>query len=87
MYNCNLEPGKHYHDLINLCHGRPDVIWASPDCTTYSVASISKHRRLEPDGNLKGVTEYAHFCDEVNAHVIELIKELIILDERGMIHD
>lgn len=25
--------------------GRPDVIWASPDCTTYSVAAISTHRQ------------------------------------------
>lgn len=25
--------------------GRPDVIWASPDCTTYSVAALSHHRR------------------------------------------
>jgi len=22
----------------------PDVIWASPDCTTYSIAACSKHR-------------------------------------------
>ena len=25
--------------------GKPDVIWASPDCTTYSVAAISRHRK------------------------------------------
>lgn len=25
--------------------GRPDVIWASPDCTTFSIAAISHHRR------------------------------------------
>lgn len=25
--------------------GRPDVIWASPDCTTYSVAALGKHRK------------------------------------------
>lgn len=56
--------------------GKPDVIWASPDCTTYSVAAISKHRRKEPSGNLKAMTEYAEFCDKVNAHVVELIKEL-----------
>ena len=31
--------------------GKPDVIWASPDCTTYSVAAISKHRRKEANGN------------------------------------
>lgn len=56
--------------------GRPDVIWASPDRTTYSVAAISTHRRKEPNGNLTPMTEYAKFCDNVNAHVIDLIKEL-----------
>lgn len=25
------------NDIIKLCGGVPDVIWASPDCTTYSV--------------------------------------------------
>ena len=34
-------------DEILQKFGRPDVIWASPDCTTYSVAAISKHRRKE----------------------------------------
>ena len=56
--------------------GRPDVVWASPDCTTYSVAAISTHRRREPNGNLAPVTEYAVFCDVVNKHVVDLIKEL-----------
>lgn len=56
--------------------GRPDVIWASPDCTTYSVAAISKHRRREEDGTLSPVSEYAEFCDRVNAHVVALIREL-----------
>jgi hypothetical protein len=56
--------------------GQPDVIWASPDCTSYSVAAISRHRRREPDGNLKAISEYAEFCDKTNAHVVELIKEL-----------
>ena len=32
-------------DIINLCGGVPDIIWASPDCTSYSVAAISYHRR------------------------------------------
>ena len=57
--------------------GRPDVIWASPDCTTFSVAAISKHRRKNPiTGNLDPVTDYAKFCDRVDAHVVDLIKEL-----------
>lgn len=57
--------------------GQPDVIWASPDCTSYSVAGISHHRRKNPiTGNLDPISEYAKFCDETNAHVVELIKEL-----------
>ena len=60
--------------------GKPDIIWASPDCTTYSIAAISTHRRkvTKEDGsyNLEPVTDYAKFCDKTNRHVIELIKEL-----------
>lgn len=56
--------------------GYPDVIWASPDCTSYSVAAISHHRKREDDGNLTAITDYAKFCDKTNAHLIELIKEL-----------
>lgn len=56
--------------------GRPDIIWASPDCTTYSIAAISKHRRKEPNGNLAPVSDYAKFCDKTNRHVLELIQEL-----------
>lgn len=63
-------------DILDLCGGVPDVIWASPDCTTYSVAAISKHRQKEANGNLKPTSEYAAFCDKVNAHVVELIREL-----------
>ncbi len=32
--------------------GKPDVIWASPDCTTYSIAAISHHRRKDAGGQL-----------------------------------
>lgn len=56
--------------------GHPDVIWASPDCTTFSVAAISRHREKMSDGTLAPVSEYAKKCDEIDAHVIELIKEL-----------
>ena len=56
--------------------GHPDVIWASPDCTSYSLAAISNHRKKEADGSLTPLREYAKFCDKFNAHVIELIKEL-----------
>lgn len=63
-------------DIITLCGGVPDVIWASPDCTTYSVSAFSHHRRKDENGNLNPFSEYAAFCDKTNAHVVELIKEL-----------
>lgn len=62
--------------IIDLCGGVPDIIWASPDCTTYSIAAISKHRTKEADGNLAPKSDYAKQCDDINSHVIELIKEL-----------
>lgn len=62
--------------VIEMCGGVPDVIWASPDCTTYSIAAISHHRERESDGNLKAKSEYAAFCDRTNKHVLELIREL-----------
>ena len=34
-------------DILRLL-GQPDVIWASPDCTTFSIAAISHHRRKNP---------------------------------------
>lgn len=57
--------------------GHPDVIWASPDCTTFSVAAISKHRRRNPEnGNLEPISDYARFCDATDQHVLDLIREL-----------
>lgn len=49
-----------YADILNVSaeeiiskFGHPDVIWASPDCTTFSIAAISHHRKRNPDtGNL-----------------------------------
>lgn len=57
--------------------GLPDIVWASPDCTSYSVAGINHHRRQDPlTGNLLPVSAYAKFCDKVNENVIHLIGEL-----------
>ena len=64
-------------DIIKLCGENPDVIWASPDCTTYSIAGISHHRKKNKEtGNLDPISEYAKFCDRTNKHVLELIEEL-----------
>lgn len=73
-----------YADILTLTaddilqkFGKPDVIWASPDCTTFSIAAISHHRRKNPEtGNLDPVSEYAKLCDKVDCHVLGLIKEL-----------
>ena len=57
--------------------GKVDVVWASPDCTTYSIAGISHHRKKNNEtGNLDAVSEYAKFCDKTNKHVLDLIEEL-----------
>ena len=56
--------------------GKPDVIWASPDCSSYSIAAISHHRKMEENGNLAPVSEYAKFCDRVNQHTLNLIMTL-----------
>lgn len=47
----------------------PDFVWASPDCTTYSIAAISTHRN-----NTEPKSEYAKKCDITNQHFISLIK-------------
>ena len=62
-------------DILNK-FGRPDVIWASPDCSSYSIAAISHHRRRDENGNLAPVSDYAKFCDRVNQHVLCLILAL-----------
>lgn len=73
-----------YADIMNVTaeqivrdFGHPDVIWASPDCTTFSIAAISHHRKKNPKtGNLDPVSDYAKFCDKVDRHVLKLIHEL-----------
>jgi hypothetical protein len=53
----------------------PDIVWASPDCTTYTIAAISTHRNgTEPK------SDYAKKCDQVNVHFIGLIKEWLKLN-------
>jgi len=54
----------------------PDIVWASPDCTTYSIAAVSKHRR----NRTEPVSEYAVKCDNVNQHWIGLIKDWLELN-------
>jgi len=48
----------------------PAMVWASPDCTTYTIAAISTHRN-----NTEPKTEYAKFCDNVNQHFLGMINQ------------
>ena len=50
----------------------PDAIWASPDCTTYSIAACKHHRF--PDKSPR--SDYSKVCDEWNKHWLWLVKEL-----------
>ena len=46
----------------------PDMIWASPPCTTYSIAAISKHR-----DNGRPKTPFAYKSDKLVKNVLYLI--------------
>ena len=63
-------------EMVIKKFGKPDIIWASPDCTTYSIAGISHHRIKEESGNLKPISNKAKFSDETIKHVLDLIREL-----------
>lgn len=54
----------------------PDMVWMSPDCTSYSIAAIS-HHRTQGVGTLEPKSEYAQKCDRVNKNALHLLYELI----------
>lgn len=60
--------------IIELCGGVPDIVWASPQCTTYSIAT-HRHRTLKE--GLLPKTDTAKYDDEVNVILWQLIDELI----------
>lgn len=68
-------------DIIDR-FGVPDVIWASPDCTSYSMAGISHHRKRDENGDLIPVSDYAKFCDRVNNNVMKLIDDLLEINPK-----
>ena len=72
----NADIGTITADDIIERFGKPDVIWASPDCTTFSIAAISHHRTRGEDGLLYPKSDYAKKCDEIDAHVMNLIEQL-----------
>jgi len=63
----------------------PDIIWASPPCTTYSVAAISHHRPHN-----KEMSNFAKKSDLMVKKTIQIIRELkpkfwYIENPRGML--
>lgn len=56
--------------------GKPDIIWASFDCTTYSVAGISHHRKKEENGYLSPTSEKAEMYDTIHQNVLAIIEQL-----------
>lgn len=64
-------------DLLSLCDGkRPDFIWASPPCTTFSIASVSHHWRKEGDVMVPKHAGAANALALVE-HTLLLIHELL----------
>lgn len=68
-------------DVILEKFGRPDIIWASPDCTTYSVAAIS-HHETAPRGSksgtqrLKGKIVRSLIPKELCEHIVSISEEV-----------
>ena len=89
ILNCWSKTGEeaNYIDLMKYTErkiinkfGKPQVVWASPDCSTYSIAGIHYHRVKNPNtGELDPVSDYAKYCDEVNERLFEILKNLRVL--------
>ena len=83
----------HERDIMTLTaeyliskYGKPDFIWASPPCTTFSVASIGKHWTLDKKPKTNEAVQGLKLVEKT----LELIKELnpkgfLIENPRGML--
>jgi len=56
---------------INKLPFKPDIIWASPPCTSYSIAGIRFHRV-----NCAPYSEFAFKSDDMMVKLLQLIKEV-----------
>lgn len=91
------QPATENIDILTLnaqyllvTYGKPDFVWASPPCTTFSVASIPKYWHYV-DGVLTAKNEGVKLGIAMVKKVIDLINELkpskgwIIENPRGML--
>jgi len=75
-------------EMITEKFGVPDVIWASPDCTAFSIASVSHNWHNTPEGYIPK-REFAANSYRALEHTIRLISQLnprlfFIENPRGM---
>lgn len=64
----------HGKDLVEK-YGRPDFIWASPPCTSFSVASVANHWVREGD-TYEPLTEGASYGRQLAIRTVELMYEI-----------
>lgn len=71
-HNCNMTMSvlDFYPIDYNI---KPDVLWASPPCTTFSIASCSTHRNIDRSPK----TEEAKLWDNLVMHTLVMIEEYI----------
>ena len=70
---------------VNKVPFKPDIVWASPPCTSYSIAGIRFHRPKD-----KPMSDFAVKSDAIMLKTLEIIKELkpkfwYIENPRGML--
>jgi hypothetical protein len=85
----------HERDILQLTasdliakYGKPDFIWASPPCTSFSIAAISHHRNKDCSPK----SEAAHMGDLLLLQTIKLINDLqpeywVLENPRGMMRN
>ena len=53
----------------------PDIIWASPPCTTYSIAAISHHRK-----GYFPISDSAKKSDRLLSNTAKLINDILLIN-------
>ena len=60
-------------DIVNLCGGEPDFIWASPPCQGFSVATIGRNWRKVIDGVYEPKTDTARMGLQLLSYTLEIL--------------